>query len=230
MQIVAWSLFSPCFPPSTLSPNFGTKTQPVTVGANAPVYICLVSRVGYSVKISHIIEQLWAIRSHHSLKRATVRESLSSLLPEQLWAIHSGRSWQRATVSESLSVYLKKSKVSDLLVIRTNCSKKTSDSLKKSIFRMFFCPRANRSRCSSLSHSFLKSDETKEQPWSNRSCCSLQKSNCERFAPVAHDIRSFHKQIAISLFGKQKTSDLLSKPMYERIPNSAGFWARYIFI
>ena len=80
---------------------------------------------------------------------------------------------------------------------------------------MFFCPRANRSRCSSLSHSFLKSDETKEQPWSNRSCCSLQKSNCERFAPVAHDIRSFHKQIAISLFGKQKTSDLLSKPMRE---------------
>ena len=166
--------------------------------------------------------QGWIFSQNISYYWATLSDSLSSLFKKSdregialvtlAEATVSNSLRPLMTKSESLSVYLKKSKVSDLLVIRTNCSKKTSDSLKKSIFRMFFCLRANRSRCSSLSHSFLKSDGTKEQPWSNRSCCSLQKSNCERFAPVAHDIRSFHKQIAISLFGKQKTSDLLSKP------------------
>ena len=74
----------------------------------------------------------------------------------------------------------------------------------------FLCPRANHSRCSSLS----------------RSRHSLQKRNCERFAPIAYDkratgvIHSFsraNRYFAILLtqtqWFTQKTSYLLEKPM-----------------
>ena len=72
--------------------------------------------------------------------------------------------YKRATVSKLLSTLfskerpLKKSDVSDLLVIQANRSQKTSDLLKKNLFFVcldscspFLCPRANRSRCFSLS-------------------------------------------------------------------------------
>ena len=62
----------------------------------------------------------------------------------------------------------------------------------------FFSPRANGSIHSMLSRSFKKSKGSnlllllfsKEWPWANRSCCSLQKNNCEWFASIAHDKRA----------------------------------------
>ena len=48
----------------------------------------------------------------------------------------------------------------------------------------------------------------KEQPCANRSRCSLQMSNCERFA-------LFQEWTAISLFCSQKTSDSLKTPKRE---------------
>ena len=64
------------------------------------------------LKIAQIIEQLWVIRSHHSLKKCT---------HEQL-----------------LSISLKKSNVNDSLMIQANRSQNKSDSLKKSVFFVCF--------------------------------------------------------------------------------------------
>ena len=122
-------------------------------------------------------ERMWAICSYHSFKksnckqitlvalnkRATVSDSLRSVMKkEQPWSNHS----------------LRKSCVSDLLMILcSNRSQKTSNSLKKTYFlyvfdsfSLFLCPRANWFCHSSLRHSFVKSD-------------------CERFVHVAHDIK-----------------------------------------
>ena len=118
----------------------------------------------------------------------------------------------------------------------------TSDWLKKKLYFLFvfdsfslcfpfLCPRANCSHLSLLSCSFLKSDRsyslslllTKEQLWANCSRRILQKSNHERFTPIAHDnierreqFTLFHAQIAHSLFCSfthKKMSNLLKKPM-----------------
>ena len=65
-----------------------------------------------------------------------------------------------------------------------------------------------------------------------RSCCSLQKSNHERFASLAHDkratgtIRSFFKRDL--LFGSQKTGDSLEKLMSE-FPILPLFMKEYFF-
>ena len=96
----------------------------------------------------------------------------------------------------------------------------------------FLCPRANHSHLSSLSCSFLKSNEsngsdslsslfTKEWLWANCSSHSLQKSNREQFVPIALKKEQnsaslvFLEWIALSLFRSQKTSDSLEKAMSE---------------
>ena len=96
--------------------------------------------------------------------------------------------YKRVTVSELLSSLFKKSDVSDLLF----CSQKTSDSLKKCVFspcfwKIFtafplFIP--NRSRHSSLCHSFLKSDR------SNTLLLLFFKSKI--FRSFAHKKRAIH--------------------------------------
>ena len=94
----------------------------------------------------------------------------------------------------SLVALLKKSNGSDSLLIGSLALKKRAIRSKKSIFLQFFtvfpllCPRANRSCCSFLKingSDLLSMLFTKERPWANRSSHSLQKSDCERFAPVA---------------------------------------------
>ena len=94
----------------------------------------------------------------------------------------------------SLVALLKKSNGSDSLLIGSLALKKRAIRSKKSIFLQFFtvfpllCPRANRSCCSFLKingSDLLSMLFTKERPWANRSSRSLQKSDCERFAPVA---------------------------------------------
>ena len=93
----------------------------------------------------------------------------------------------------------------------------------------FLCPKANCFHLSLLSCSFLKSDRsyslllllTKEQLWANRSRRILQKSNHERFTPIAHDNRAegaihafsrTNRSFALLLFHSQKMSNLLKKP------------------
>ena len=100
----------------------------------------------------------------------------------------------------------------------------------------FLGPRANRSQCSLFGHSFLKSNGsdsllslfTKEWPWANCSCRSLQKSDREPIAPVAlykratmsgllpllftKEWRERFSRITIFLFCSQKTSNSLEKP------------------
>ena len=46
--------------------------------------------------------------------------------------------YKRATMSKTLSISFKKSDITDLLVIRANCSHKTSDSLEKTYFSYVF--------------------------------------------------------------------------------------------
>ena len=149
-------------------------------------------------------------------KRATVSDSLLSLFKkEPLWANQYCRTlkksnceqiafvavYNRATLSKLLSIHLKKSDISDSLVIQANRFQKTSDSLEKNVFficfrqftvfLLFYAKRANPSCRSSLSRSFLKIDGinlllllfTKEQSCANRFCCSLQKSYLERIDP-----------------------------------------------
>ena len=62
-------------------------------------------------------------------------------------------------------------------------------------FSPFLCPRANPSRRSSLSRSFLKSDG------SDFSCCSLQKSD---FEPIALYKRATVSNLLPSLFTKEQ--------------------------
>ena len=70
-------------------------------------------------------ERPWANRSRPNLKKSVNEQiAIIALL-------------KRVTVSKLLSISLKKSNVSDLLVIRANCSKNMSNSLKKRIFRRF---------------------------------------------------------------------------------------------
>ena len=119
----------------------------------------------------------WANHSHHSLKKSDLEQIALVTL------------YKIATVSKSLSLLFKKSDMSDLLKIQANLSQKKEWLVihsKNSYFCMFLivfhcfspflCPRANPSRRSSLSRSFSKSDG------SDFSCCSLQKTDCERIA------------------------------------------------
>ena len=89
-----------------------------------------------------------------------------SLKIAQKWAAMS-KSLLLLLTKEQLSISLKKSKVSDLLVIRGNCSQKTSDSQKTYFwyfltvfhgFSLFLCPRVNHFRRYLLSFSFLTSE------------------------------------------------------------------------
>ena len=113
------------------------------------------------------------------------------------------------------------------------CWKKTYFSFVLTFFHIFppfLCPRANCSCRSSFSCSFLKSDRSNslsllfknERPWANHSHRSVQKSDHEPFAPVAHDkratplIHSF-SQANCSVAHKKK-STLLVKLMSEFQP------------
>ena len=137
----------------------------------------------------------------------------SLMTKEQLWANLSCRS-------------VKKSDMSDLLVIRANHSFLRA----KNSYSFFLCPRVHFSHHSLLSCSLLKSKRsdslsllfTKEWPWANLSCCSLQKSDLERFSQVAHDTREMgviHPFLQVNFsFAHKKTSDLLEKPISE-FPN-----------
>ena len=121
--------------------------------------------------------------------------------------------------------FFKKSTVNDSLVNRANHSQKTSNSHKNVFFVCFWqfssllCQRANRYHCSSLSR-------------------CLQKSDLERFAPVAHDkrvtgaIRSFsracrsfaHKKWAIRSRNKWANSQPFQKPWQAPICVSRRGW------
>ena len=126
-------------------------------------------------------EQPWANRSRLSFKKSD-HEGIALVTL-----------YKRETLSKSRMISLKKSNISDLLMIRANCSKKISNLLKKTYYCMFLtnldsfspfvCPRANRLSCYLLSRSFLKSKGSdsfsslfkKEQQWANWSLRSLKK-------------------------------------------------------
>ena len=94
--------------------------------------------------------------------------------------------YKRVTMNNSLMSLFKKEPCEVLLVIRANHLQKTSNLLKKSYFCMFFpflCPKANRS---------------------SRSRRSLQKSDHERFAQVAHDKRATVSDSLRSLMTKEQ--------------------------
>ena len=134
-------------------------------------------------------EPLWANQSRLTLKKSNCEQIAFVAV------------YNRATLSKLLSIHLKKSDISDSLVIQANRFQKTSDSLEKNVFficfrqftvfLLFYAKRANPSCRSSLSRSFLKIDGinlllllfTKEQSCANRFCCSLQKSYLERIDP-----------------------------------------------
>ena len=157
-------------------------------------------------------------------------KSLNLNFKERQWANRSCRSF-------------KKNNISDLLVIRANCSLKTSDFLEKNAsFRMFLtvvhwfppilCPRANRPRCASLSRSFLKIDGcnlllspfTKERPWVNCSHWFIKRA-------TVSSGRSRQKSdggdsiflTSESLFRSQKNEPFAQKTN-EQIPNPAFLW------
>ena len=90
-------------------------------------------------------------------------------------------------------------------LIQANRTQKTSDSLKKFVFFVciwrffpFLCPWANRSRCSSLLRSFLKSEVR------NSLRSLITKSDCVWFAQVAHDKRATVSDSLTSLFTKER--------------------------
>ena len=101
---------------------------------------------------------------------------------------------------------LKKSDVSDLLVIGANHSFKKSDVLKKFVFFVcfdsfppFLCPRAKSSRHSSLICSLLKSN------LKGFTLAALYKSATvsDRFAQFAHDKRASKSDLLRSLMTKE---------------------------
>ena len=75
------------------------------------------------LKIDHIIEQLWAIRTYQKSNR----EQFAQFAHDK-----------RAIMSELLSISLKKSGISDSFVIRANCSHKTRDLIEKKVFSNVF--------------------------------------------------------------------------------------------
>ena len=75
------------------------------------------------LKIDHIIEQLWAIRTYQKSNR----EQFAQFAHDK-----------RAIMSELLSISLKKSGISDTFVIRANCSQKTRDLIEKKVFSNVF--------------------------------------------------------------------------------------------
>ena len=89
-----------------------------------------------SLKIAHIKDGLWVIRSRHPWKksnheqialvalskRATMSDSLRLLrTKERLWAIRSGHSWKKSSMSDSLMIWAK-------------CSQKRAIRLEKILF------------------------------------------------------------------------------------------------
>ena len=139
-------------------------------------------------------ERPWATCSCHSLKKSN-REwiALASL-------------YKRATVSKSLTYFFKKEQCqwftrdsSKLLSKNEPFDRKKPNFLYVfDSFPPFYAKIANGSHCSLLINSFLNSYGsnllssffTKERLWANRSSCSLQMSNRERIAQVAHDKRA----------------------------------------
>ena len=105
---------------------------------------------------------------------------LTSLLQKSKW--------------ESSRCSLKKSDVSDSLVIPANCLLKRAIRSKIRIFRFFqfLCLRANRSRHSSL-------------------ICSFVKSHLSGFDPVLVYKRATESDLFTSLFEKEQKFDLLKK-------------------
>ena len=166
-------------------------------------------------------EQLWAIHSNSSLKksdreritlvafniRVTMSESLSSLFKKEWFAQDSSKS-----LSKTSWIRLKK-----LIFVIFHC------------FSPFLCPSCKslpllwRSLRSSLICSFLKSNRShsllslfkKGWPWVNRSCHSYKKATMSDLLPLLfskerqEQFAIFHPQIALSLFGSQKTSNSL---------------------
>ena len=139
--------------------------------------------------------------------------------------------YKRATMSKTLSISFKKSDITDLLVIRANCSHKTSDSLEKTYFSYVFdsfsqfsslyMPKSESLPSLFDQSLFLKEGRerftTKKWPWANPSRCSLQMSDRERFAPIAYDKRATGAICSFSWANRFFThkNDLLKKPMSE---------------
>ena len=142
---------------------------------------------------------------------------LTSLFTKEwLWPVHSRRSLQKSNVSELLMSLFKKRV---MWMIHSwfegiALKKQTIRSKYFDHFSSFVCPIANRSCCSLLIHSFLKSDLSDSLPlW--------QKSDQEQFAQVAHykravgGIYSFsgaNHSFALSL---TKRSESVEKPLSE---------------
>ena len=106
---------------------------------------------------------------------------------------------------------LKRSDVSDSLVILANRLQKTRNSLEKFVFFVcfwqffpFICPRANSSSSSLLIHSFLKSNLSNWLP------SLFTKERQERFT-------HFHERIALSITKNKRIAQKSDK----RIPNPA---------
>ena len=96
-------------------------------------------------------EQPWGNRSRRSLIWATMSKSVLLLL------------YKRATMSKSISSLLKKSNMSDSLMVQENRSQKQRISFHLFLtvfhcFSPFLCPQVNCSHRTLLSRSFLKSD------------------------------------------------------------------------
>ena len=175
--------------------------------------------------IAHFKEQLWAIRSHGSLKKSA-REQIS------LAALY-----KRATRANRFRHSLKKSDMSDSLMIWANCSqKRVIGSTKKLYFLMFltiyeffhcfsplFCPRVN---CSSLSLlSCSRRSLRKTYLWGNCSSLSLFSLSFHALykIPIVSDLlpslfkpeRKSKFFLSEPLFRSQKTSDSLEIPKSE---------------
>ena len=141
--------------------------------------------------------------SRRSLIWATVSESLFSLCRKER------HEWFVRDFSKMLSETTIRSKKFIFLYIFDSFS----------LFFLFFMPKSD----------LLLSLFTKESLWANRSHCSLQKSDRERVAQVAHDKRATG---AICSFSRANRSfahknDRFAQKTDERIPNPEKFLFRF---
>ena len=138
----------------------------------------------------------------------------------------------KKNLSKSLSSLFKKSDVSDS---SKSLSKNELFDWKNSYFHMFFTAfsllwtRANHPLSSLLRWAFLKRDGsnsllslfTKEGPWANCSRHSLQKSDRERFAPVALSkkaTRSIHSFSRVKRSFTHKKQEVCLKNQKSKFP------------
>ena len=100
------------------------------------------------------------------------------------------------------------------------------------VFPPFYAQEQHLASLSLLSRSYLKIDVsnllsslfTRERLWANRSCCSLQKSDGERFPPAAHDKRAMEAILSFSQANHSfapliTKNELFTRKIDERIPN-----------